>query len=186
MRLTRLLVPFVLLVAFSACGGGGGGGTGGTAAIASPPPPTITGRFQVPNNGVANYSGFMNLNLPSGTGREVATGSLSLAIDFGAPSDQVSGTATGFSVLSSGTLTGQLFITDGDIRAEQGNDPPGFEAEISGTLKGGTLVNTLITGDVVADFDTTDVSAASGTVFGDVTTSQGIDIFDGSFSVGKQ
>jgi len=48
------------------------------------------------------------------------------------------------------------------------------------------LINSLITGDMVAEFDTTDLSSASGVVFGDVTTSQGIDIFDGSFSVAKQ
>lgn len=179
------IVPFVIVMAVTGCGGGSVG-SGGVAPVTSPPPPTITGRFVVPNTGVASYVGFMNLNLPTGAGQEVATGSLNVLIDFGAASDQVSGTATGFSIASSGALTGQLYITEGQLRAEQGNDPPGFEADISGSLKGGSLVNTLLTGAVVANFDTTDVSAASGIVFGDVTTSQGIDVFDGSFSLGKQ
>jgi len=48
------------------------------------------------------------------------------------------------------------------------------------------LINSLITGDMVTEFEKTDLSSAIDVVFGDVTTTQGIDIFDGSFSVAKQ
>lgn len=181
----RFLMTLGALGLLAACGGGGNSG-GIAPTVSAPPPPAITGRFQVPGNGVANYTGFMNLNLPVGQAREVATGRMSLAIDFAAASEQITGTVTDFSLPSSGALTGQLFIDESELRAEQGSAPPGFEAEISGALRGGSLINTLITGDLEADFDATDVSAASGQVFGDVTTSQGIDIFDGTFSIAEQ
>ena len=150
------------------------------------PPSTITGRFEIPQTGTARYSGLMNLNLPNGIARDTAVGTMALSIDFAATADQVTGQVTGFSAPSFGSLNGTLFITDGALVAEQGAEPPGFEAGISGALQGGSLINSLVTGDLVAEFEGTDTSTASGIVFGDVTTSLGIDIFDGSFSITKQ
>ncbi|SHG79985.1 hypothetical protein SAMN05444003_0982 [Cognatiyoonia sediminum] len=178
------LALVIAVVSMSACGGSST--SGDVDPIEAQPPEVVTGRFDVPQSGTARYSGFMNLNLPNGAIRETATGNLSLSVDFSASSDQVTGQARGFSIPSSGSLTGTIFVTAGNLEAEQGNTPPGFEAEISGALRGGSLINSLITGDMVAEFDTTDLSSASGVVFGDVTTTQGIDIFDGSFSVAKQ
>jgi len=180
----RITATCNILSALAACGGGSS--SGAVAPLSAPPPPAITGRFNVPSTGVSNYTGFMNLNLPVGQNREVATGRLELAINFGAGTEQITGTATDFSLPSGGALTGQLFIDESALQPEQGSEPPGFEAEISGALRGGSLINTLITGDLEADFDTTDVSTASGQVFGDVTTSQGVDVFDGSFSIAVQ
>ena len=80
------------------------------------------------------------------------------------------------------SLTGRIFVTAGEIIAETGNDPAGFEADLSGSLKGGALLNTLLTGAFDADFETTDGLVISGTAFGDVTTTSGIDLFDGMIS----
>ena len=167
-------------LALAGCSGGSSGGgnlddPGGTQT------PPITGRQDLPQSGVANYLGFMTLNLPVNGSRGEAVGDLSLAVDFGAAQGQVTGTADGF-VLLGDSLTGRIFVTAGQIIAETSTDPAGFEADLSGSLKGGALPNTLLTGTIDADFETTDGSVISGTAFGDLTTTSGIDVFDGTFS----
>ena len=167
----RLFVLPIFCLLLANCGGTSTDNA--VAPITNPPPAPITGRFDVPSTGVAGYIGNMTVNLPHLSTREEAIGTLSLSIDFGAVSEQVSGVADGFSTANLGALSGRIFVTGGTLRAEQGNDPPGFEADLSGVLRGGALISSLVTGELVADFDTTDLSTASGTLFGDVTTSNG-------------
>lgn len=169
----------MICVGISGCSGGGGSsgelGAGGGGGIT---PPT-----DLPITGSARYDGFLNLGLPTASGRETITGNLGLDVDFDAANIQVTGRASGFTDADNAAVTGNILITDGVIDRETNVAADyTFEGGISGALSGPDFRNIVVTGTILGDFNGVDADVLSGQVFGDVIGPQGEDIFNGSFS----
>ena len=138
---------------------------------------------KLPDDGTANYTGFMTAHLPTGDdgARSGYIGDLQMAVDFSAERNQVSGRARNFANNDGLALDGKLRLRGGDLfRDTDPDDNYTFTGNVDGRLS--------------ADGDTYDIDAriegefrgrrqngVSGLLFGDVTGPFGQDIFDGDF-----
>jgi len=181
----RVVIALLVLLSLSSCGGGTGV-SAGALGLSSTQDPGPIDPTTLPTSGQASYLGFLSLNLPQLNGeRATYTGALGLAVDFGRASGQLTGSAEGFR--SGGTeLQGRVFVTEGTLErdADVAIDYT-FEAGLSGTLSGGGLQNSVLTGTMTGDFSGEGAATVSGVAFGNVTTATGVDVFDGSFAAAE-
>lgn len=186
------IAPLMILLT-AACGGGGAGGSDpltpgqerdlANQVIKDITQSDYTDPASLPNSRVARYGGHMNLRMNTMPGAPTTyLGDLALAVDFGATSNQITGTARDFRA-PSGNLRGQLALSSGDLT--RSTDPKidfTYGGLIGGTLTAGDNTTYTLDGDFAGDLHGRNGGAVSGVIFGDVTGPNGIDLFDGAFA----
>ncbi len=129
----------------------------------------------LPVTGRAVYAGFGTLDLAIGGTMQSYIGDLDLTVEFSGTGDPISGTLHSFDGLS-----GALSIANGNLDRGADTDVDyTFGADIDGTLTnsdGDYVIDASLSGD----FRGRDQDGITGVVFGDITGSNGVDIFDGT------
>lgn len=145
---------------------------------------TINDPGTLPTAGRADYTGTMTARLPvPGIGTRAYIGDLALSVDFGADDDALTGRANRFAHASGDQLTGGLSLASGALfRSTDPDENYTFDGDVTGTLTHATGGAMRIDAQMSGDFRGTDQAAVQGVIFGDVTTRDGLDIFDGSFA----
>lgn len=181
----RWIFLFLLL---AGCGGGGGDTAHApdrfaafdqlSASVAAL---DVTPVAQLPDGGQAHYTGAAALNIPVGGAAAIYVAELTVSIGFGPDAVPMTGTMSAFQSATGGRLTGTMAVSDGrfNLAADPDRDYQ-FTAVMGGTLADGATVHAL-DGHLMGDFRGRDGAAIAGVLFGDVTTGDVIDIFDGSF-----
>ncbi len=135
----------------------------------------------LPISGVANYSGYLRLNIETGVGDLALSSTLEIAADF--TSDGVTGVASEFVGENSEFYNGSLDITGGFIdRLAIPTNSSTFSANIGGTLNGNSE-SYLISGDIYGDFLGQSSTGSVGGATGTATSSFGSGYMFGSFLV---
>lgn len=177
-----------VLMTLAACGGGGEPtGASRTAAFdryfSDIDAMDVTPASQLPTTGDATYGGDIQLQLPIGADAAVVpyVGVLEMRVHFDPAVQEITGHADGF-VSGGDILAGHLLLSDG--RIDRDADPVTdyqFAAKLSGPLsRAGHSYD--IVADIAGDFRGRRADAVSGVVFGTVSDTAGLDIFDGTFA----
>ncbi|MCA1774748.1 MAG: hypothetical protein LC676_03830 [Loktanella sp.] len=193
----RVFVPFLLAVTLTACGSSSGlsQATDNAAAAdalkdrldetpVSPP-------AQLPTLGTAEYSGFMFIDLPvtpdNPSLQTAYVGQMRMVVAFDERAEPLSGTAAGFTDRLNVALGGQLDLGGGTVF--RGNDPDSnytLEGAVAGRLNHPDVGAMVVDGSIAGEFRGLNQEGVQGVVFGDVTSSLGEELFDGSFAAERQ
>ncbi|WP_458790221.1 hypothetical protein [Yoonia sp. MH D7] len=131
----------------------------------------------LPQQGTAQYAGYMTLALPIDGAATDHIGDLDLTVDFGAKRDQISGSASNFTGLS-----GRLDITGGTVVPTTDTDVDyTFDGTVTGDLGQGGDTYT-IDGTLLGDFRGRYQDGITGIIYGDITGPAGQDLFQGSLA----
>ena len=130
---------------------------------------------ELPTTGAVEYNGFISVS--DDMSGENLVGQIALTADFDAAADAISGTASNFIHETNVVYTGDLTVTDGEIRANAPTGDYQFRASLEGQLSDGvTTYDTVIGLD--GNFLGTDYSAIGGEALGLV----GADFMSGNFA----
>lgn len=181
---------FLLCLPLPGCGGGDGAETASVPdrfAVFDQMSATVgaldvTPAAQLPVSGQAGYAGAAMLRIPVDGAFVPYVADLAVSIGFGPDTTPVTGTLDAFQSADNGGLTGALAISGGRFNATADPDRDyQFTAYVGGTLADGTTTHAF-DGELMGDFRGRDGAAVAGVVFGDITTGEEIDIFDGVFA----
>ncbi len=146
---------------------------------------------QLPTLGSADYRGFMFVDLPvtpsDPTLQTAYVGEMTMSVAFDGRAEPVRGRATGFTDRLNVTLGGSLDIGKGTIF--RGNDPDSnytLEGAVAGRLNHPGVGAMDVDGSMAGEFRGLNQEGVQGVVFGDVASSLGEEIFDGSFAAERQ
>jgi hypothetical protein len=146
---------------------------------------------QLPTMGTADYNGFMFVDLPvtpdDPTLQTAYVGQMTMVIAFDERAEPVSGSARGFTDRLNVTLDGELDLGAGAIF--RGNDPDSnytLQGAVTGRLNHPDVGAMLIDGSMAGEFRGLGQEGLQGVIFGDVASTLGEEIFDGSFAAERQ
>lgn len=173
----------VAVLGLAACSGGGGASSVSPDDPNDDLPTVIEPEPDPTPTGAASYRGPLSFSFTPELSSQVnLSGTLSLAVNFGATTDAVTGEAAGFATATGDEVAGRLFLSSGVLNAE--NASLLMSSQISGSLQSdgtGYLVFGQLQGEVQGDAQT----AVAGSMTGSVRVSGRDSPLDGQFAAGR-